>query len=135
MRTSPVSFGSIMVFTINDGKPKADTGDMIRTAFKYNYDLAEFKLLDTIQYTGEEIDGSVYNAAPSFAQLLDKKYRDLVPKGSNKVVLTEADFYVNPREKQKRYFITANSDREESRLQRILGQGMFLFAAKFYDKK
>lgn len=135
MKTSPVSFGSIMVFTLNDGKPKANTADMVRTSFQYNYDLSDYQLIKTVKYDGEQIDGTVYNSTPSFAKLLDKQYKDLLPKGSKKVILTEADFYINAKNMQKKYFLTAATEDDEAEIHKILGKGIALFAAKFYDKK
>ncbi len=135
MKTSPVSFGSIMVFTINDEKPKANTGDMVKTSFRFNSDLSSFYVLESRKFDEVQIDGSVHNAAPSFCKMLDKRYEHLLPKGSNKVILTEADFFVNSNELQKRYFVTASRDKDEKYIQRILGHGFYLFAAKFYEKE
>ena len=135
MNLSPVSFGSTMVFTINDGKPKASVPALVKTAFKNNPELEDYILSDTFKYTEEKIDGTVHNAAPNFAEFLDKKYKELLPKGSNKVILTEAEFYVNPKETQKRYFITASNNEQESQIHKILSQGITLFSAKFGYKK
>ena len=131
MKTSPVSFGSILVFTLNDGKPKASVPDMVNISFQNNPLLADYNLLDTFQYKGEEIDGTVHNAAPNFAELLDKKYKDKLPDGSKNVILTEADFYVNPRKTEKRYFITAATNEDETKIHKALSKGITLFAAKF----
>ena len=134
MKNAPVSFGTIMVFTTDDKKPKENTRKMIETSFGFNYNLNDYFKLETKEYLAEPIDASIYNAAPSFCKFLDKRYKNSFDKNSNKVILTEADFYVNSKEKQKRYFLTAKTNLMETYIQHIIGCGFTIFAAKFYDK-
>ena len=134
MRTNPVSFGSIMLFTINDGKPKAKVPEMIRAAFDNNPALLDYELLDTF-YCKEEVDGTVYNAAPNFASMLDKKFREFLSNNSRKVIFTEAEFYVSPRDKEKRYFLTAPSSSDEAKIHSALSRGITLFAARFTNRR
>lgn len=130
MSIRPVSFGSLMVFTLNDGKPKADVPTLVKTAFNNNEQLREYSLKDGFKHE-EQIDGTVHNASKNFARTLDKKYQKQLPKGSKQVNLTEADFSVNPRETQKRYFLTASTKEEENALLKILSQGSTLYVAQF----
>lgn len=134
MKLSPVSFKSLMVFTINDGKPRASVPDLVRTAFSYNPVLKPYSL-DKDNFVHEEkIDGTVYNASTDFAEMLDKKYKEHLPKGSSRVILTEADFYVNPRDTEKRYFLTAATQEDEDKIHKILSKSRIFYAAKFRDK-
>ncbi len=135
MKTSPVSFGSLMAFTINDKKPKENAGNMVKTAFIFNYNLSDDYVLEQVKYQGIPIDSSVNNAVPGFCKFLDEQYKNYFKKNSKKVIMTEADFYVNSNEIQKRYFLTASNDKKEKHIQSILGSGFTLFVAKFYDKK
>lgn len=130
MSVRPVSFKSILVFTINDGKPKADVPSLIKATFGYNKQLKDYKLQDTFEHN-EKIDGTVYNASKNFAIELDKKNRPLMLKGDKKVFLTATDFYVNPRETEKRYFLTASTNEEEREILNVLNKGAVLYAVKF----
>ena len=135
MKTSPVSFGSLMCFTINDGKPKASVPEMVNMAFMCNPKLSGYNLdKDVIEFKTEIIDGTVHNAAADFCEKLDKLYKKMLPKGSNRVVLTEAEFYVNPRETQKRYFLTAPTAEDETKILRTLGVSNDFYTAKFREK-
>lgn len=134
MNTRPVSFGSLMVFTINDNRPKADVPTLIKTSFKNNPQLKGYNLTDTVSFS-EKIDGSVHNATSNFAKDLDKLYRKMFPKGSKDVKLTEADFYVNPRETKKRYFLTAATDKDEAAIHDILSKSSVFYTAKFSNKR
>ncbi|MCD7779187.1 MAG: hypothetical protein LUH05_00755 [Candidatus Gastranaerophilales bacterium] len=131
---APVSFGSIHVFTINDGKPKAGIPSLMNMSFNNNSNLKRYNLTDMRKYD-EKIDGTVHNAAKNFAEKLDKEYLNELPKGSRKVILTEADFYVNPRETQKRYFLTAATDADEERIHKILSKSSIFYAARYGYKK
>ena len=135
MKTSPVSFGSLMCFTIDDGKPKASIPSMLNIAFVCNSKLSGYKLdKDVVQFKGETVDGTVHNAAADFCEKLDKLYKNLLPKGSNKVLITEADFYVNPRDTEKRYFITAPTADDENKILKALGSSNNFYTAKFREK-
>ena len=135
MKTSPVSFGSLMCFTINDGKPKASVPEMINLSFAMNSKLSGYDLqTDVIDFKGEPVDGTVHNAAADFCEKLDKLYKQMLPKGSNKVLITQANFYVNPRDIEKRYFITAPTADDENKILRALGSSNNFYTAKFRDK-
>lgn len=129
MAIRPVSFGSLMVFTLKDGKPKADVPTLVKTAFNNNSHLRGYQLQDGFTYQ-EKIDGTIHNAAKNFADILDKQYKSQLPKGSKRVNLTEAEFSVSPRKTEKRYFLSAARE-EENTLLKILNQGSTLYAAKF----
>ena len=83
----------------------------------------------------EKIDGTVHNAAKNFAENLDRLYKKELPKGSKRVKLTEVDFYVNPRETQKRYFLTAATNDDENKIHEILSQSSVFYTAKFNNKR
>lgn len=135
MKTSPVSFGSLMCFTINDGKPKASIPSMLNIAFSCNPKLSGYNLeKDVVQFNEGAVDGTVHNAAADFCEKLDKKYKDMLPKGSNKVIITEADFYVNPRTTEKRYFLTAPCADDENKILKALGVSNNFYTAKFREK-
>ena len=152
MKTSSVSFGSIMVGRIltRPGRhlPLKDeiglsfpdsNGDGGHPALR-NYNLFDktFKpsrnddgsLRDkdkntpnrSIYYTH---DGTVNNAFKNYSFKLDAEYRkrlDLFRDNPQKVIFTEADFYVSPREVEKRYFLTAATDEDEAKIHNILSQ-------------
>lgn len=135
MKTSPVSFGSLMCFTINDGKPKASVPEMINLSFAMNSKLSGYDLqTDVIDFKGEPVDGTVHNAAADFCEKLDKLYKQMLPKGSNKVVITQADFYVNPRDTEKRYFITAPTADDENKILKALGPSNNFYTVKLREK-
>lgn len=121
MKTSPVSFGSLMCFTLKNNKPKAPVTDMVKMAFMCNEKLANYDINEDVLVHDEKVKGYVHNAAADFCDVLDLKYRSqLLPKGSNKVVLTEADFYVNSKDTEKKYFITAPTPKDEDIILRAL---------------
>lgn len=130
----PVSFGSLMVFTINDNRPKADVPTLMNISFNNNPSLKDYNLTDTVSFS-EKIDGTVHNASSDFAKNLDKLYKSELPKGSKNVILTEVDFYVNPRETEKRYFLTAATDDDESKIHNILSKSNVFYSAKFNRKR
>ncbi len=137
MRISPVSFGSLMVFTIqNDNKkPSVQKPEiipqMMKVSFNNNPQLKNYRLQDIQKYS-EKIDGTVHNAAKNLAEELDNKYKHQLPKGSNKVILTEADFYINPQlDTVKRYFLTAATGKDERKIHRALSKSSVFYVAKF----
>lgn len=130
MAIRPVSFGSLMVFTIKDGKPKADVPTLVKTAFNNNSQLKGYQLKDGFRHYGE-VDGTIHNAAKNCASDLDQRYQYSFSKGSKQVNLTEADFSVSPTKTEKRYFLTAATKEEENALLKILSQSSTLYVAKF----
>lgn len=134
MKISPVSFGSLMTFTIEDGQPKVPVPYMVKMSFRHNNKLQGYDLQEDILVHEEKIDGTVHNAAANFCEKLDNLYKSKFPKGSKKVLLTEADFYVNPRETQKRYFLTAATAEEENKILKLLGVSNDFYTVKFRDK-
>ena len=135
MKTNPVSFKSLLVFTIKDGKPKAPVPDLIRASFNNNDFLKQYHLEKDIAVFKEKIDGTVYNANSDFCQRLDEKYKNMLPKGSKKVIITEADFYINPKDTEKRYFLTAATNEDENKIHSKLGKSNLFYAAKFKPKQ
>ena len=131
MRVSPVSFGSLHVFTLKDGRPKADVPTLVKGAFDNNDKLSNYKL-QTMVVNPTKIDGTVHNANLEFAENLDNTYRRVrLPKGSNKVIITEAEFYTSPRDTEKRYFITAASRKDEAKIHEILNNGGYLYSVRY----
>lgn len=125
----------MLVFTLRDGRPKAPIPDLVKAAFKNNTALQQYRVeKDVFKHNGE-IDGTLYNANSDFCQLLDKKYANLLPKGSTKVIITEADFYINDKDTEKRYFVTAPTADDENRIHKQLGQSNAFYAAKFKTKQ
>ena len=133
MRVSPVSFKSLMVFTLPDDKPSLETPQLMQLSFEHNKNLQNYYLTDLVHYN-EKIDGTVHNAAADFAEKLDEQYKEKLPKGSKKVMFTEADFYVNPRETQKIYFLTAATNEDEEKLHRVLSKSSAYYTVKFRNK-
>ncbi len=119
MKTSPASFGTLMCFSINN-KPSASIPDMLKLSFNRNPNLRKYKLQDTFQYTDDKPDGTVHNASSNFSEFLDRLHKKHLPKGSKKVFLTEAEFYVNPYDTQKKYFVTAATNNDEARIFKAL---------------
>lgn len=134
MRTSPVSFGSLMVFTLNDGKPKSSIPDYMKVSFMNNPELQGYSLTDTVEFTEDKPDFTVHNAASNFSKKLDKKYKNQLPRGSKKVILTEADFYISPKTTEKKYFLTAATNEDEKKIHQALNKTLVFYAAKFGDK-
>ena len=134
MNISPVSFGSLMCFTLPDGKPKAPVPVFLKTAFKNNPSLKKYNLkID--EYKGETIDGTVYNAASDFCCKLDDMYKGQLPKGCRRVILTQANFYVAPNKTEKRFFLTAATAADEEKILRTLSKGNTLYVSKFNGGK
>ena len=134
MRVPPVSFKSLMVFTLSDDKPTLKVPQLMDLSFKHSPQLKNYVLTDLVHYNKEKIDGTVHNASADFAERLDEEYKNQLPKGSKKVIFTEADFYVNPRETQKRYFLTAATNEDEDRLHRILSKSSAFYTVKYRTK-
>ncbi len=134
MRVSPVAFKSLMVFTLKGDKPSAEVPQIMKYTFDNNNSLKDYNLTKLVPYNKGKIDGTVHNAAADFAGTLDSEYKGELPKGSKKVILTSADFYVNPRETQKRYFLTAATSEDEERLHKILSKSLAFFTVKFRPK-
>lgn len=135
MRTNPVSFKSLLVFTLNDGKPRASVPEIVRMAFKHNDNLKQYQVDAYIRPHKETMDGTVFNANSDFCQYLDEKYRNILTKGSKKIIMTSADFYINPTDTQKRYFITAATAEDEEKILKELGKSNHFYAARFKKKK
>lgn len=135
MKTNPISFKSLLVFTINDGKPKAPVTDLVRAAFNNNNELKQYRLDRDIVVFKEKMDGTIFNANSNFCQKLDNDYKKLLPKGSKRVIITQADFYTNPKETQKRYFLTAATADDEDKILKTLGKSNLFYAAKFRSKR
>ena len=135
MNIPPVSFGSLMVFTINDDKPKASIPQLLRISFNNNRSLKNYNLVDTFEKYGDVVDGTVHNAAQNFAETLDRKYKSILPKGSKDVILTQAEFTINPRETRTRYFLTAATNDDEERIHNILSKSSVYYTAKFRNKR
>ncbi len=115
MKTSPVSFGTLMCFSIKK-KPEVSTPDLLRLSFVRNPSLREYNLQDTFQYTVNEPDFTVSEAASNFGKMLDKLHKPKLPKGSKDVILTEANFCISPTDKKKKYFITAATNKDEEKI-------------------
>ena len=135
MNIPPVSFGSLMVFTINDDKPKVSIPQLLKISFNNNRLLKNYNFVDTFEKYGEVIDGTVHNAAQNFAEDLDRKYKSILPKGSKDVILTQAEFTINPRETRTRYFLTAATNDDEERLHNILSKSSVFYTARFRNKR
>ena len=140
MNVSPVSFGSLMCFTIKDGKPKAPVPMLVKAAFNNNDIIKnkyKYKLDNNVtEYTKEKIDGTVFNASANFCNELDKLYKNILPKGSKRVIMTSADFFINPTQTEKRYFITAATASDEEKIFRTLNKNNTNFyVAKFNGGK
>ncbi len=137
MNISPVSFKSLMCFTIKDGKAKAPVPDLVKLAFNNNKYLSSRYRLDKqiTKYTGEAEDGTVFNAFGDFCKKLDKLYKNQLPKGSNRVILTEAPFFVSPREIEQRYFITAATYDDEEKILKTLSKNNNFYTVKLNGGK
>ena len=135
MNIPPVSFGSLMVFNLNDDKPKASIPQLLKISFNNNKALKNYHLVDTFQKHDEIINGTVHNAAQNFAEDLDRKYKSRLPKGSKEVILTQVEFTINPRETQTRYFLTAATNDDEVKLHNILSKSSVFYTAKFRTKR
>lgn len=135
MRISPVSFKSLMVFSLKDNKIKAKTETLVRTAFNNNKELKEYHLdNETTKYTKKIIDGSAFNANSNFTLTLDKEYEKILKRDSKRVILTEAEFHITPQETEKRYFLTAATSKDEKNILNILGKSNMFYTVRFNRK-
>ncbi len=136
MNISPVSFGSLMCFTLPDGKPKAPVPVFLKMAFKNNSSLKKYNLdKDITKFDKETIDGTVHNASSDFCLRLDDMYKGQLPKGCRRVILTQANFYVAPDKTEKRFFLTAATAADEEKILRTLSKGNTLYVSKFNGGK
>ncbi len=131
MRISPVSFGSLMICKIESGLPKPPVPQLIDTAFRTNKTLSGVYTLQPMKIHDEKIDGTVHDAARNFAFSLNEKYKSQLPKGSKKVILTEAEFYKNPRETEKKYFLTAATNYDEGTIHNAISNGSLFLSVRF----
>ena len=137
MRVPPVSFKSLMVFTLPSDKPKLEVPQLMELSFNHNQALKNYgyQLAPLVHYNKEKIDGTVHNAYADFAEKLDDEYEKQLPRGSKKVMFTEADFYVkNPRETEKRYFLTAATKEDEDKIHKILSKSAAYYTVKYRTK-
>ena len=135
MRVPPVSFKSLMVFTLPSDKPKLEVPQLMELSFKHSQALKGYSLSNLVHYDKEKVDGTVHNAYADFAEKLDDEYESQLPRGSKKVIFTEADFYVkNPRETEKRYFLTAATKEDEDKLHKILSKSAAYYTVKYRTK-
>lgn len=148
MRTSPVSFGSLMVGRLYQPGHHLPLKDEISLSFPdsngngghvalRNYNLCDKTYTPTRNEDGSlrdmpncsiysTHDGTVYNAFKNYALKLDDEYRknlDLFRDNPQKVIFTEVDFYVSPRQTEKRYFLTAATADDEAKIHSVLSQG------------
>lgn len=130
MSIRPISFKSLQVFTM-PGAPTAPIPELIKATFKYNKDLKDYELSDLFEYQGEEMDGTIHNATKDFAAYLDKKFQNVIPQNSKQVKFSEGVFTINPRDTEKRYFLTTSGWKEEKKLLNILNKGGILIAVAF----
>ncbi len=143
MRISPVSFGSLFVFTLKDNKKKSAGQEseiipqLMKVSFNNNPSLKKYELQDLRTYS-KKLDGTVYNAASNLATELDLKYQKQLPRGSNKVILTAADFYINPHNPElgteKKYFLTAATTRDEKKIHKALSKSTVFYVERYGTK-
>ena len=132
MKISPVSFGSIMLFQLKDGRPKIDIPTIMETAFQRNnaligYNLSEIQIIDD-----DRIDYSINNSSAVFSENLDNRYREELDKYHDRIFFSEANFVYTPKNVEKRYFITAHNDEEERYLQSIFQLDRSLYAVRCF---
>ena len=133
------SFGSLMVVRLNQPGVHVPLQDEISLAFPDpksgnggNPSLKGYSLSDTF-YHSETIDGTVYNAAKNFGRTLDDLYRKKEFKNDPKrVIFTEANFYKNPTETEKKFYLTAATDSEEDKIHRILSESARYLVVKWH---
>lgn len=134
MKISPVSFRSLIVFNIDNDRPQAGIKDLLRLSFNNNPKLKNYSLSDTFVDSSEP-DGTVFNATKDFCEELDKRYADDLPKGSKKVFLTESEFFVSPKDKIKKYFLTAATNKDEEHLLNVFKKSTDFYVARFTKRK
>lgn len=134
MNVSPVSFGSLMVFKLNDGKPDKILEQFMKVSFAKNPDLAQYSLDATKEAVGVE-DGTVHNSAMNYARNLDEAYKAYLQLNPKKVVLTKARFSTNRNKVDTKYFLTAATAEDEEKIHQTLSKSKDFFVAKFYSRK
>ena len=148
MKTSPVSFGSLMVVRLPKPGKQIPLKDEIGLSFPdangdggnvvlKNYRLQDKTIKptrnpdDSIRYNPKDTsiynthDGTVYNAFKNYALKLDNEYRkklDLFRDNPHKVIFSEVDFWTDHSQTEKRYFLTAATEDDEKRIHNILSQ-------------
>ena len=130
MNVSPVSFGSLMVFTVENGK---SVHELMKKSFSNNLALKDYKLKEeTIMYY--EDDGSVHNVVLDIIRKLDRKYRGhdkQLPNGSKEVLFTEAHIAKKKNEPKIKYFLTAATKRDEKRIFKALNESEQYIVTKY----
>ena len=150
MKVSPVSFGTILVGRVPLPGNQLPVKDEISLCFpdsngdggnpalrNYRFDSGYY--CPTRDENGNLIkdkapDGTVYNSSQKSTILLDELYRkklDVFKNNPQKVIFTEVDCFVNPKETKKKYFLTAASDVDEIKICKVLNQTKRLFALKW----
>ncbi len=133
MKSSPVSFGSLMCFSISQ-RPSVGIPDMLKLSFNRNPNLNMYNLQDTFTYTADKPDGTVHNAYDKFTAFLDRLHAPKLPKGSKNVIVTEADFFVNPYKTEKKYFVTAATAEDEKKIFEELTNTREFYTVQFRTK-
>jgi hypothetical protein len=107
--------------------------NMLWAAFKNNPKLSGYDLQDDVfEYrtpNNEPIDGSVQNALGDFSDKLDSIHKDKLIPGSNKVIISRANFtdMNDKRMVRENYFITAPTSKDEDKiLQALQDTNLFL---------
>lgn len=133
MKISPVSFGSLLCFPMPGAMDTETVDNMLWAAFKNNPKLSGYDLQDDVfEYrtpNNEPIDGSVQNALGDFSDKLDSIHKDKLIPGSNKVIISRANFtdMNDKRMVRENYFITAPTSKDEDKiLQALQDTNLFL---------
>jgi hypothetical protein len=139
MNIPPVSFGSLLVFTLDDAN-SASIPDLMKATFENNPVLSNYELTDTFEYTkkGDEdtvLDGTIWNSRKNFADELDLLHQNTLDKKPQKVILTSAEFTKNPRETRTLYFLTAATDKDEKKIHETLSKSSSYLINRFGYKK
>ena len=132
MNVGRVSFGSLMLFKLNNDRSQTSIPEHVKRCFEYNSELKGYNLKDTV-YCDKPQDLTVHNGARNFALSLDQKYKDKLHFHNKDVYLTEADFFIDPNNTKKRYFLTAASSSDENKIYQVLqaGNGNHFYTVKF----
>lgn len=138
MNVNPVSFGSLMVFKFDKPGRQVSLKDEVSLSFPDANGNGGNPALKDYQFTthnyDEKYDSTTWNANKKFAKHLDKYYRNnlnIFRSNPKKVVFTEVDAYINPFQTKKKYFLTASSDAEESKLHKILCESKRYYVARW----
>ena len=137
MKTSPVSFGSMMVVRKPQPGRQIPLKDESGNPALRNYRLQDETMTPTrnadksLRYNPKDTsiynthDATVYNAFKNYTFKLDEEYRKnlgLFKNNPQKVIFSEVDFWVSPHKTEKRYFLTAATEEDEIRIHNILSQ-------------